>query len=183
MVHTHTFYANHDGFGLWRDVVNDEGATIHLQGAGVYGVTASRGKAAQTKARYLSDTCPDADDKNNITSTSYRQPSSPLFHQLRMVAGSTDADGDATAIVTPRRCQQQRRVRHDGALNLAAPPLTSMRTSLTADAFATGQADERSGWRRQRRRRHHRHQRRESNTGRRDYAAFRSDSSSYIINK
>lgn len=41
--YTHTFYAMlSSGYG---SVINDKGATIHLQGAGVYGVSASRGTA------------------------------------------------------------------------------------------------------------------------------------------
>lgn len=84
----------------YGDVVNDEGATIHLQGAGVYGVTASRGKALNEGNIYLDGLVPTLDDENNITSTSYWQPSSLYLTSSGMVAGSTDADGDATAINT-----------------------------------------------------------------------------------
>ncbi|EJL9954951.1 autotransporter adhesin BigA, partial [Salmonella enterica] len=49
--YTHTFYAMMASD--YGDVVNDEGATIHLQGAGVYGVTASRGKALNEGDIYL----------------------------------------------------------------------------------------------------------------------------------
>ncbi|EEJ6477168.1 autotransporter domain-containing protein, partial [Salmonella enterica subsp. enterica] len=96
--YTHTFYAMMASD--YGDVVNDEGATIHLQGAGVYGVTASRGKALNEGDIYLDGLVPTLDDENNITSTSYWQPSSLYLTSSGMVAGSTDADGDATAINT-----------------------------------------------------------------------------------
>lgn len=96
--YTHTFYAMlASGYG---DVVNDEEATIHLQGAGVYGVTASRGTASNAGDIYLDGFVPTLDDENNITSTSYWQPSSLYLTSSGMVAGSTDGDGDATAINT-----------------------------------------------------------------------------------
>ncbi|ECI2124160.1 autotransporter domain-containing protein [Salmonella enterica subsp. enterica serovar Saintpaul] len=96
--YTHTFYAMMASD--YGDVVNDEGATIHLQGAGIYGVTASRGKALNEGNIYLDGLVPTLDDENNITSTSYWQPSSLYLTSSGMVAGSTDADGDATAINT-----------------------------------------------------------------------------------
>ncbi|EAX8732950.1 autotransporter adhesin BigA [Salmonella enterica] len=96
--YTHTFYAMMASD--YGDVVNDEGTTIHLQGAGVYGVTASRGKALNEGNIYLDGLVPTLDDENNITSTSYWQPSSLYLTSSGMVAGSTDADGDATAINT-----------------------------------------------------------------------------------
>ncbi|TKU43082.1 autotransporter domain-containing protein [Citrobacter sp. wls714] len=96
--YTHTFYAMlATDYG---DVVNDKDATIHLQGAGVYGVTASRGTASNAGDIYLDGLVPTLDDENNITSTSYWQPSSLYLTSSGMVAGSTDADGDATAINT-----------------------------------------------------------------------------------
>lgn len=113
--YTHTFYAMMASD--YGDVVNDEGATIHLQGAGVYGVTASRGKALNEGDIYLDGLVPTLDDENNITSTSYWQPSSLYLTSSGMVAGSTDADGDATAI-------------NQGVI------------TLTADDGVTGQADE-----------------------------------------
>ncbi|EBT8594170.1 autotransporter adhesin BigA [Salmonella enterica] len=113
--YTHTFYAMMASD--YGDVVNDEGATIHLQGAGVYGVTASRGKALNEGNIYLDGLVPTLDDENNITSTSYWQPSSLYLTSSGMVAGSTDADGDATAM-------------NQGVI------------TLTADDGVTGQADE-----------------------------------------
>ncbi|MBJ2668265.1 autotransporter adhesin BigA, partial [Salmonella enterica subsp. enterica serovar London] len=49
--YTHTFYAMMASD--YGDVVNDEGATIHLQGAGVYGVAASKGTASNAGDIYL----------------------------------------------------------------------------------------------------------------------------------
>ncbi|EHU7410235.1 autotransporter adhesin BigA, partial [Salmonella enterica subsp. enterica serovar Kingston] len=95
----HTFYAMlSSGYGT---VVNDEDATIHLQGAGVYGVSASRGTAINEGDIYLDGFVPTLDGEDNITGTSYWQPSSLYLTSSGMVAGSTDGgDGDATATNT-----------------------------------------------------------------------------------
>ncbi|HAK3430170.1 TPA: autotransporter adhesin BigA [Salmonella enterica] len=93
-----TFYAMlASGYG---DVVNDEDAAIHLQGAGVYGVSASRGTALNAGDIYLDGFVPTLDDEGNITSTDYWHPSSLYLTSSGMVAGSTDGDGDATATNT-----------------------------------------------------------------------------------
>ncbi len=97
--YTHTFYAmmaSDQG-----DVINDEGATIHLQGAGVYGVSASKGTARNEGDIYLDGFVPTLDDEGSITSTSYWHPSSLYLTSTGMVAGSTDSGyGDATATNT-----------------------------------------------------------------------------------
>ncbi|ELC8644472.1 autotransporter adhesin BigA [Salmonella enterica] len=132
--YTHTFYAMMASD--YGDVVNDEGATIHLQGAGVYGVTASRGKALNEGNIYLDGLVPTLDDENNITSTSYWQPSSLYLTSSGMVAGSTDADGDATGNIT---------VNNAGFGMMALNGGTAMNQgviTLTADDGVTGQADE-----------------------------------------
>ncbi len=96
--YNHTFYAMlASNYG---DVVNDEGATIHLQGAGVYGVAASKGTASNAGDIYLDAFVPTLDDENNITDTNYWKPSQLYLTSSGMVAGSTDGDGDATAINT-----------------------------------------------------------------------------------
>ncbi|APV86790.1 autotransporter adhesin BigA [Salmonella enterica subsp. enterica serovar Mbandaka str. ATCC 51958] len=96
--YNHTFYAMlASGYG---DVINDEGATIHLQGAGVYGVSASRGTALNAGDIYLDGFVPTLDDENNITDTTYWQPSPIYVTSSGMVAGSTDGDGDATVTNT-----------------------------------------------------------------------------------
>ncbi|APW70308.1 autotransporter adhesin BigA [Salmonella enterica subsp. enterica serovar Antsalova str. S01-0511] len=97
--YTHTFYAMMaSGQG---DVVNDKDATIHLQGAGMYGVAASKGTALNAGDIYLDSFVPTLDDENNITSTSYWHPSSLYLTSSGMVAGSTDGGiGDATATNT-----------------------------------------------------------------------------------
>ncbi|OZU54155.1 autotransporter adhesin BigA [Salmonella enterica subsp. indica serovar Marseille] len=96
--YSHTFYAMlASGYG---DVVNDEDAAIHLQGAGVYGVSASRGTALNAGDIYLDGFIPTLDDEGNITSTDYWHPSSLYLTSAGMVAGSTDGDGDATATNT-----------------------------------------------------------------------------------
>ncbi|ECP7868990.1 autotransporter adhesin BigA [Salmonella enterica] len=136
--YTHTFYAMMASD--YGDVVNDEGATIHLQGAGVYGVTASRGKALNEGDIYLDGLVPTLDDENNITSTSYWQPSSLYLTSSGMVAGSTDADGDATAINTGNIT-----VNNAGFGMMALNGGTAINQgviTLTADDGVTGQADE-----------------------------------------
>ncbi|EIR5828644.1 autotransporter adhesin BigA [Salmonella enterica] len=134
--YTHTFYAMMASD--YGDVVNDEGATIHLQGAGVYGVTASRGKALNEGDIYLDGLVPTLDDENNITS--YWQPSSLYLTSSGMVAGSTDADGDATAINTGNIT-----VNNAGFGMMALNGGTAINQgviTLTADDGVTGQADE-----------------------------------------
>ncbi|EEC1672184.1 autotransporter adhesin BigA [Salmonella enterica] len=136
--YTHTFYAMMASD--YGDVVNDEGATIHLQGAGVYGVTASRGKALNEGDIYLDGLVPTLDDENNITSTSYWQPSSLYLTSSGMVAGSADADGDATAINTGNIT-----VNNAGFGMMALNGGTAINQgviTLTADDGVTGQADE-----------------------------------------
>lgn len=96
--YTHTFYAMlASNYG---DVVNDEGATIHLLGAGVYGVAASRETALNAGNIYLDGFVPTLDDENNITDTNYWKPSQLYLTSSGMIAGSTDGDSDATAINT-----------------------------------------------------------------------------------
>ncbi|EDW3205943.1 autotransporter adhesin BigA [Salmonella enterica] len=136
--YTHTFYAMMASD--YGDVVNDEGATIHLQGAGVYGVTASRGKALNEGDIYLDGLVPTLDDENNITSTSYWQPSSLYLTSSGMVAGSTDADGDATAINTGNITVNNARF---GMMALnGGTAINQGVITLTADDGVTGQADE-----------------------------------------
>lgn len=97
--YNHTFYAMlASGYG---DVVNDKDAAIHLQGAGVYGVSAIKGAALNAGDIYLDGFVPTLDDEGDITSTSYWHPSSLYLTSAGMVAGSTDGgDGDATATNT-----------------------------------------------------------------------------------
>ncbi|EGA3897064.1 hypothetical protein H5M12_003098 [Salmonella enterica] len=97
--YTHTFYAMMASD--YGDVVNDEGATIHLQGAGVYGVAASKGTASNAGDIYLDGFVPTLDDENNITDTNYWKPSQLYLTSSGMVVGSTNSgEGDATAINT-----------------------------------------------------------------------------------
>lgn len=137
--YTHTFYAMlSSGYG---SVINDEGATIHLQGAGVYGVSASRGTAINEGDIYLDGFIPTLDDENNITGTSYWQPSSLYLTSSGMVAGSTDGgDGDATATNTGTIT-----VNNAGFGMMALNGGTAINQgviTLTADEGVTGQANE-----------------------------------------
>ncbi|QRQ76349.1 autotransporter adhesin BigA [Citrobacter sp. B72] len=137
--YTHTFYAMlSSGYG---SVINDEGATIHLQGAGVYGVSASRGTAINEGDIYLDGFIPTLDDENNITGTSYWQPSSLYLTSSGMVAGATDGgDGDATATNTGTIT-----VNNAGFGMMALNGGTAINQgviTLTADEGVTGQANE-----------------------------------------
>ncbi|EDV5682594.1 autotransporter domain-containing protein [Salmonella enterica subsp. enterica] len=136
--YTHTFYAMlASNYG---DVVNDKDATIHLQGAGVYGVSASRGTASNAGDIYLDGFVPTLDDENNITDTNYWKPSQLYLTSSGMVAGSTDADGDATAINTGTIT-----VNNAGFGMMALNGGTAINQgviTLTADDGVTGQANE-----------------------------------------
>ncbi len=97
--YTHTLYAMLATQG--GSVVNDKGATVHLQGAGAYGVSASVGTALNEGDIYLDGFIPTLDDENNIISTDYWQPTYLYLTSSAMVAGSSDIGyGDATAINT-----------------------------------------------------------------------------------
>ncbi|EIE2685475.1 autotransporter adhesin BigA, partial [Salmonella enterica subsp. enterica serovar 43:a:1,7] len=85
----------------YGEVSNDAGATIYLQGAGVYGVSASKGTALNAGDIYLDGFVPTLDDENNITDKTYWAPPSLYVTSAAMVAGTTDGGyGDATAINT-----------------------------------------------------------------------------------
>ncbi|MCT7056556.1 beta strand repeat-containing protein, partial [Salmonella enterica] len=137
--YTHTFYAMMASD--YGDVVNDEGATIHLQGAGVYGVAASKGTASNAGDIYLDGFVPTLDDENNITDTNYWKPSQLYLTSSGMVVGSTNSgEGDATAINTGTIT-----VNNAGfgmmALN-GGTAINQGKITLTADEGVTGQANE-----------------------------------------
>ncbi|EHY1813752.1 autotransporter adhesin BigA [Salmonella enterica] len=136
--YNHTFYAMLAAD--YGDVVNDKGATIHLQVAGVYGVAASRGTASNAGDIYLDAFVPTLDDENNITDTNYWKPSQLYLTSSGMVAGSTDGDGDATAINTGTIT-----VNNAGFGMMALKGGTAINQgviTLTADEGVTGQANE-----------------------------------------
>ncbi|MGT9190242.1 autotransporter domain-containing protein, partial [Salmonella enterica] len=136
--YNHTFYAMLAAD--YGDVVNDKGATIHLQGAGVYGVAASRGTASNAGDIYLDAFVPTLDDENNISDTNYWKPSALYLTSSGMVAGSTDGDGDATAINTGTIT-----VNNAGFGMMALKGGTAINQgviTLTADEGVTGQANE-----------------------------------------
>ena len=100
-------WVNHDFYAMLAtgkgggSVINDKGATIHLQGAGVYGVSASKGTALNEGNIYLDGFVPTLDDEGNITDKNYWSPTHLFLTSTAMIAGSTDnGDGDATAINT-----------------------------------------------------------------------------------
>ncbi|ECG8606951.1 autotransporter domain-containing protein [Salmonella enterica subsp. salamae] len=84
------------------EVSNNAGATISLYGAGVYGVSASKGTALNAGDIYLDGFIPTLDDEGNITEqTTYWKPTKLDMTSAGMVAGSTDkGDGDAIATNT-----------------------------------------------------------------------------------
>lgn len=136
--YTHTFYAMMASD--YGDVVNDKDATIHLQGAGVYGVAASKGTASNAGDIYLDGFVPTLDDENNITDTNYWKLSQLYLTSSGMVAGSTNADGDAIATNTGTIT-----VNNAGFGMMALNGGTAINQgviTLTADAGVTGQANE-----------------------------------------
>ncbi|WP_370613341.1 autotransporter adhesin BigA [Citrobacter portucalensis] len=97
--YTHTFYAMLAS--AYGNVINDKGATIHLQGAGVYGVSASKGTALNAGDIDLDGFVPALDEEGNTLGSTYWHPSSLYLTSSGMVAGSTDkGNGDATATNT-----------------------------------------------------------------------------------
>lgn len=85
----------------YGNVINDKGATIHLQGAGVYGVSASKGTALNAGDIDLDGFVPTLDEEGNTLGSTYWHPSSLYLTSSGMVAGSTDkGNGDATATNT-----------------------------------------------------------------------------------
>ncbi|EEG3118296.1 autotransporter domain-containing protein, partial [Salmonella enterica subsp. enterica] len=85
----------------YGEVSNDAGATIYLQGAGVYGVSASKGTALNAGDIYLDGFVPTLDEENNITDKTYWAPPKLYVTSAAMIAGTTDSGyGDATATNT-----------------------------------------------------------------------------------
>ncbi|EDX9713958.1 autotransporter domain-containing protein [Salmonella enterica subsp. salamae] len=135
---THTFYAmlaTRNG-----SVVNDKDAAIRLQGAGVYGVTASKGTALNAGDIYLDGFVPTLDDAGNIIDSHYWAPTNLNLTSSAMLAGSTDGDGDATATNTGTIT-----VNNAGfgmmALN-GGVAINQGTINLTADEGVTGEANQ-----------------------------------------
>lgn len=85
----------------YGEVSNDAGAIIYLQGAGVYGVSASKGTELNAGDIYLDGFVPTLDDENNITDKTYWTPPKLYVTSAAMVTGTTDSGyGDATATNT-----------------------------------------------------------------------------------
>ncbi|EAN5258970.1 autotransporter domain-containing protein, partial [Salmonella enterica] len=127
-----------EGYG---EVSNDAGANIYLQGAGVYGVSASKGTASNAGDIYLDGFVPTLDDENHITDKTYWAPPQLYVTSSAMVAGSTDGGyGNATAINTGTIT-----VNNAGFGMMALNGGTAINQgviTLTADAGVTGQANE-----------------------------------------
>uniref|UniRef100_UPI0011182B91 BigA/YdbA N-terminal beta-barrel domain-containing protein n=1 Tax=Salmonella enterica TaxID=28901 RepID=UPI0011182B91 len=127
-----------EGYG---EVSNDASAHIYLQGAGVYGVSASKGTASNAGDIYLDGLVPTLDDENHITDKTYWAPPQLYVTSSAMVAGSTDGGyGDATAINTGTIT-----VNNAGFGMMALNGGTAINQgviTLTADDGVTGQANE-----------------------------------------
>ncbi|EEM2359813.1 autotransporter domain-containing protein, partial [Salmonella enterica subsp. enterica] len=125
----------------YGEVSNDAGATIYLQGAGVYGVSASKGTALNAGDIYLDGFVPTLDDENNITDKTYWTPPKLYVTSAAMVAGTTDSGyGDATATNTGTI-----NVNNAGFGMMALDGGTAINQgviTLTADEGVTGQANE-----------------------------------------
>ncbi|EBV2404785.1 autotransporter adhesin BigA [Salmonella enterica subsp. enterica serovar Agama] len=125
----------------YGEVSNDAGATIYLQGAGVYGVSASKGTALNAGDIYLDGFVPTLDDENNITDKTYWTPPKLYVTSAAMVAGTTDSGyGDATATNTGTI-----NVNNAGFGMMALNGGTAINQgviTLTADEGVEGQANE-----------------------------------------
>lgn len=98
-------WVEHTYYGLLASrggsVVNNEGATISLYGAGLYGVSASKGTARNDGSIFLDGFQQQLDDKGNIISESYWSPEDLFQTSSAMVAGTMSTNsGDATATNT-----------------------------------------------------------------------------------
>ncbi|ELE9878962.1 autotransporter domain-containing protein, partial [Salmonella enterica] len=94
-----TYYAMlADNYGT---ATNEAGATINLHGAGVYGVSASKGTANNAGTINVDGFMPTLDDKGNIIDSAFWQTGSVFLMGGGMEAGSTEGGrGDATALNT-----------------------------------------------------------------------------------
>ncbi|EBP4525009.1 autotransporter domain-containing protein [Salmonella enterica] len=94
-----TYYAVlADDYGT---ATNEAGATINLHGAGVYGVSASKGTANNAGTINVDGFMPTLDDKGNIIDSAFWQTGSVFLMGGGMEAGSTEGGrGDATALNT-----------------------------------------------------------------------------------
>ena len=82
-------------------VINEAGATISLYGAGLYGVSASKGTALNEGSIYVDGFQQELDENGNITGETYWDTNHHELPSAGMVAGSSDNGyGDATAINT-----------------------------------------------------------------------------------
>ncbi|HHG9066659.1 TPA: autotransporter adhesin BigA [Citrobacter freundii] len=82
-------------------VTNEAGATISLYGAGLYGVSASKGTATNAGNIYVDGFQQELDENGNIVSETYWDTNHHELPSAGMVAGSSDSGyGDATAINT-----------------------------------------------------------------------------------
>ncbi|EPF2243152.1 autotransporter adhesin BigA [Citrobacter werkmanii] len=75
----------------YGEIVNDAEATLTLQGAGTYGMAATKGTATNAGDIYLDGFIPTINDEGAITAKTYWHPSSLYLTSSAMVAGSTDS--------------------------------------------------------------------------------------------
>ncbi|EJZ0949498.1 autotransporter adhesin BigA [Escherichia albertii] len=132
------WYSN-TGYALlasnYGSVINEAGATVNLHGAGTYGVSASKGTATNAGEINVDGFVPTIDENGNIIDETYWQPSFAFLMGGGMLAGSTDADGDAKAVNTGTI-----NVKNEGFGMLALKGGTAVNQgviNLTADAGVT----------------------------------------------
>ncbi|KNC92511.1 beta strand repeat-containing protein, partial [Trabulsiella odontotermitis] len=126
----------------YASVQNDTGATINLNGAGLFGLGASKGTATNAGTINVDGFIPTLDGDGTITGKTFWQisESSPFAMSAGMIIGSTDADnGDATGLNTGTI-----NVNNEGfgMLALNGGTVTNQGTiNLTADEGVTASAD------------------------------------------
>ncbi|KFC01970.1 BigA family surface-exposed virulence protein, partial [Trabulsiella guamensis ATCC 49490] len=82
-------------------VENDAGATINLNGAGLYGVAAAKGTATNAGTINVDGFIPTLDEDGNITAKTFYSASYLPDMSAGVIVGSTDAgNGDATGLNT-----------------------------------------------------------------------------------
>ncbi|WP_412180388.1 beta strand repeat-containing protein, partial [Trabulsiella odontotermitis] len=85
----------------YGSVENDAGATINLNGAGLYGLGASKGSATNAGTINVDGFIPTLDEDGNITGKTFYSTSQLYTMSAGVITGSTDAGkGDATGLNT-----------------------------------------------------------------------------------
>ncbi|WP_038163328.1 hypothetical protein, partial [Trabulsiella guamensis] len=141
---TPVFWSQNTGYALlatnYGSVENDAGATINLNGAGLYGVAAAKGTATNAGTINVDGFIPTLDEDGNITAKSFYSTGYLPTMSAGVITGSTDTGyGNATGLNTGTI-----NVNNEGfgMLALNGGTVTNQGTiNLTADEGVTASAD------------------------------------------